>query len=292
MSWNRPVESESRNSQKKSPAVRHLIIFVVLAAVTVIGLLGVIFWLPDDPDRGRFRQTTSKTKKDLLEVVRPAKAQTNAAVASTCSSTNGLPKLKPGEKRNVTWTKPPNWDQMTLAQRTRYQPVGRVIKPKWMGEKNLFKTLADKKINRLLQIRPGQMFIGTATYDKKFVQNFVESLKTPIEFADDDTEEDRAAKQAVIDTRNELKEAYDRGEDIAAIMRETEKSLHEQATYRINLQREIVKYKQSGEHSDQDVKDYIDAANTILKEHGMEPLKLKQFWYHKALIDAKEVNKQ
>ena len=42
------------------------------------------------------------------------------------------------------------------------------------------------------------------------------------------------------------------------------------------------------EHTDQDVKDYIAAANTILKEHGMEPLKLGSFWFRKALIDAKE----
>ena len=197
-----------------------------------------------------------------------------------------LPPLKPGERRNVKWVKPANWDQMTPAQRTRAQPVGRVIRPKWMDEKKLFTRITDQKIHRLLRVKPGQLFLGTATYDERFVASFLDSLKEPIIFEKDDTEQERAMKQAVIDTRKELKEAYDRGEDIAALMRETEKQMHEQAAYRLQLRQAVVKYKQSGEHTDQDVKDYISAANSILQEHGMEPLKLGNFWYHKAQLDS------
>ena len=197
-----------------------------------------------------------------------------------------LPPLKPGERRNVKWEKPANWDQMTPAQRTRAQPVGRVIRPKWMDEKKLFTRITDQKIHRLLRVQPGQLFLGTATYDERFVASFLDSLKEPIIFEKDDTEQERAMKQAVIDTRKELKEAYDRGEDIAALMRETEKQMHEQAAYRLQLRQAVVQYKQSGEHTDQDVQDYVNAANSILQEHGMEPLKLGHFWYNKAKLDA------
>lgn len=288
MAWNQPTNSAKKIEGMNSGGKRRLALYCSLAALVLLVTAAFVFFVDSRTLPLREREVKPNTK--ALKIVESAAASTNAQTSTERPSlpSNSLPKLKPGEKRHVTWTKPDNWDQMTPAQRTRYQPVGRVIKPKWMNEKRLFAKLTDEKINRLLRIRPGQMFIGTATYDERFVKDFVDSLKTPIEFSEDDTEEDRAAKQAVIDTRTELKEAYDRGEDIAAIMRETEKSMHEQAAYRVNLQREIVKYRQSGEHSDQDVQDYIDAANTILKEHGMEPLKLKQFWYHKAMMDAKE----
>ena len=208
---------------------------------------------------------------------------TNAAVVNVPKKE----KLEPGTKRHVEWKRPANWDQLTRAQKTRIQPVGRVIRPTWMDEKRLFTNSSDQKIQRLLRVKPGQLFLGTATYDGRFVKTFLESLKEPIEFAEDDTAEDREMKQAVIDTRKELKEAYDRGEDIAEIMRETERQMHEQAAYRLDLRRAIVEYRNSGEHTEQDVKDYIAAANTILKEHGMEPLKLGSFWFRKALMDAK-----
>lgn len=269
--------SAKQQSSFTASAVLRILISVVLGAICCAAI--VYFSM-------RKKDTTEvpvpkETKPLPKETVKPPPSTTNDSPAKV------EPPLKPGERRDVKWTRPANWDQMTLAQRTRAQPVGRVIRPKWMDEKKLFTKITDQKIHRLLRVRPGQLFLGTATYDDRFVKSFLESLNEPIEFTEDDTPEDREMKQAVIDTRKELKEAYDKGEDIAEIMRETERQMHEQAAYRLNLRNTIIEYKKSGEHSDQDIKDYITAANTILKEHGMEPLKLDKFWFHKALIDSK-----
>ena len=274
----RATPAKQKNSFSKSAALR------IIVAVTLVVICGVaiLYFRTSSKNEDVKAPAPKEQKPAQKEVVKQQPPKTNAVPVKT------EPPLKPGESRNVQWTRPANWDQMTPAQRTRAQPVGRVIRPKWMDEKKLFTKITDQKIHRLLRVKPGQLFLGTATYDDRFVKSFLESLKEPIEFADDDTPEDREMKQAVIDTRKELKEAYDRGEDIAEIMRETEKQMHEQAAYRLNLRSEIIEYKKSGEHTDQDIKDYITAANTILKEHGMEPLKLDKFWFHKALIDSQE----
>jgi len=68
-------------------------------------------------------------------------------------------------------------------------------------------------------------------------------------------------------------------------MRATEKELHDLAAYKLDLRSLIVEYRKSGEHSDQDVKDYIEAANAMLTERGMEPLRLGEIWFHKSQYD-------
>ncbi len=271
----RKAKGAPRRSGARSPILRA----ATAGLIVIIGGLAIFYFMNRSPEKKVEPPKPAPKPVPKVETP-PPKPKTNPAPQKVEE------KLKPGERRHVKWTKPANWDQMTPAQRTRAQPVGRVIRPKWMDEKKLFTKMSDQKIHRLLRVKPGQLFLGTATYDDRFVKTFLESLKEPIEFAEDDTPEEREMKQAVIDTRKELKEAYDRGEDIAAIMRETEKQMHEQAAYRLDLRRAVVEYKKSGEHTDQDVKDYIEAANTILKENGMEPLKLGNFWYHKAKIDS------
>lgn len=250
-----------------------------LVAVAVVAAVVLVLTSKPAPEPAKAPKAVPRAKPSA--VPKAPLPETN-----TVATTPKVEKLEPGTKRHVVWKRPDNWDSLTRAQKTRAQPVGRVIRPKGMDEKKLFTQISDQKIHRLLRVKPGQLFLGTATYDGRFVKTFLESLKEPIEFADDDTPEEREMKQAVIDTRKELKEAYDRGEDIAELMRETERQMHEQAAYRLDLRRAIVEYKKSGEHTDQDIKDYITAANSILNEHGMEPLKLGNFWFHKALMDS------
>ena len=124
------------------------------------------------------------------------------------------------------------------------------------------------------------------------MKDFLESLKTSIEITDEDSEHDKAIKEAVKAARDDLKAAYDRGEDIADIMTQTEKQMHELAAYKLNLSKSVIDFRRSGEHSDQDVKDYINAANIMLKEHGMEPLRFGELWFRKAQLDSKETDNE
>ena len=152
----------------------------------------------------------------------------------------------------------------------------RVIR-KDAGKKKLFHNIADIYISRVVNSKPGNLVVGTLNYDR-FEEQFKKALEQPITFDEDDTPEDVAKKQAVIDTRAELKKMLDRGEDIAKVMREAEAEGRRLWEYRRSLHMEIAKAMKEGKFKADDMQDYVDAANLMLKDKGLSPLKYPQFW--------------
>lgn len=289
MAWNRSkIENGKRRVENrgKSPILNPRFAFVAVGVMVAAGAF-VVARLAVKDGGADDAPAATESPKPIAEVpTNVAPAISDAPAMNVAASLPKKESLEPGTKRRVEWKRPDNWDQLTRAQKTRAQPVARVIKPIGWDDRKLFSHPSDRKIERLMRVQPGRLVLGTITYDERFVADFLESLKTPIEFVDEDTEEDKAIKQAVKDARADLKAAYDRGEDIVEIMNRTEKELHELAAYKIDLRKAIVDYRKSGEHSEQDVKDYIEAANTMLKENGMEPLRLGELWFRKAKCDA------
>ena len=184
--------------------------------------------------------------------------------------------IKPRFDANGKWIRPENWDELSLQDKTRSMPVGRTVNRR--PEKPLFNTPSDNKIFRLLHTKPGAPLLGTMRYDQKFVDEFIASLKEPILYDKDDTEEQKRAKMAVQQARQELKDAYDRGEDIVEIMRATEDELHKLAAYKINLQGEVQKALQDGALTDEEVSDFAKAANLLLEEKGLDPIRLPKLF--------------
>ena len=269
------------------------------AALIVVAIAGGAWWWlghgdgkPKEPVQQQEPKKQQRPQKPQLTEKPPTKIVEQKVEPQPTNATPPKEVLEPGMRRYVQWKRPDNWDKLTRAQKTRIQPVGRVIKPIGWGERQLFKRPSDKRIERLLRIQPGQLVLGTLKYDDRFVKDFLESLKTPIEITEEDSEHDKAIKEAVKAAREDLKAAYDRGEDIAEIMTQTEKQMHELAAYKLNLSKAIIDFRRSGEHSDQDVKDYINAANIMLKEHGMEPLRFGELWFRKAQLDSNEANNE
>lgn len=164
----------------------------------------------------------------------------------------------------------------TATAASKPQKKFRVIR-KDEGKKKLFHNIADIYISRVVNSQPGNLVVGTINYDR-FPEQFRKALEEPITIDDDDTPEDIAKKQAVIDTRAELKQMLDDGVDIAEVMREAEAESRRLWNYRRTLHLELAKAMQEGKFNSDDMQDYVDAANMMLKDNGMEPLKYPQFW--------------
>lgn len=163
--------------------------------------------------------------------------------------------------------------------------VGRLVKR--APRKKLFKHMCDSQIARVLAIEPGGLILGTLNYHKnRFAENFAKSLKDaePVELKADDTEEERELKLAVIDARKELKAAYDRGEDIAEIMQESEAELHRMQGYRMELRSQLAKVTRDPEYSKADLEDFTTAVNEMLAAKGQKPLKCPKLWAIKARL--------
>ena len=70
-----------------------------------------------------------------------------------------------------------------------------------------------------------------------------------------------------------LKEAYDRGDDIIEILKEERAQLIKIHSLRENLFRELKELEKSAK-SVQEIDDYVTAANTMLNEYGAQHIKL------------------
>ena len=157
----------------------------------------------------------------------------------------------------------------------------------------VFSNTADKFIGQLISIEPGTPLYGPPIkYDEKFVRSFLRSLTTPIIIDPDDPPEVAALKRAVRETKIELKARYDDGEDIAQIMTDTRKELQELGLYRNELQAEVNRIirKDAKNLTDEEMQDFVDAANKMLAERGAKPIALPGLMKHrlKMKLEAKQ----
>lgn len=139
----------------------------------------------------------------------------------------------------------------------------------------IFKHSAEEHISWLLEMKVGEPVIGDMTYGDAFLKSFKESLDEPIEILDTDDEETRELKEAVIETKQELKERMEAGEDIAQIMTDTRNEFQRLGRFKHELQMQLHEIRNDTEnYSDQDVEDFVSAANMMLKDHGIPPIKM------------------
>lgn len=239
--------------------------FWAILGVAVLLVSGVVWFTVSSLSKDG-AENDSDTRNGLIAAVDPSLAggkeqqgsttsEFTAGEAAQAEATNAQPAVA------TTGSRPKNF---------------RVVKPKNRGKK-LFHNISDIHISRLVNATPGRAMIGTMNYDR-FAEQFKKSLDTPIVIEEDDTPEEVAAKQNVIETRAELKKMLDNGEDIAQVMRETESELRRLYNYRQNLSKELAQAFRERKFSADDMQDYINAANKMLKDNDMEPLKHPEFW--------------
>ena len=140
------------------------------------------------------------------------------------------------------------------------------------GRYAIFQHRCDNELAGILCAKPGSIVVGDPAYNKWFTKAFIESLKTPIIIKDGDDEYTRNLKREIIETKADLKAAYDRGEDIAQMMTDARKELKSLMEYKRAVNSEIIKVKNDVSASEQEVEDFVNAANKLLEEKGIAPL--------------------
>lgn len=138
----------------------------------------------------------------------------------------------------------------------------------------IFEYHCDNEIACFLTMTPGEGLVGDPRYNGSFKSEFLKSLETPIVINSEDDEYTRELKKAVRDTKIDLKAALDHGEDIEQIMLNTRREMQDLHNYKRLLQNELSEYRQKEGVTDDDVEDFIKAANIMLAEKGIAPLKV------------------
>ena len=144
-----------------------------------------------------------------------------------------------------------------------------------------WKTDADRQLSLLLFATDGNTGLLTP-FNRRFKDQFLKSLETPIIPSKDDSPELQEQKRQMNEVKIFLKERMDAGEDIVEILNDEYKKSQKVRVLRQNLQEELRKLEKTAT-SVEEVQDYIDAANKMLDEHGASHLGLPLILTHRRL---------
>ena len=139
----------------------------------------------------------------------------------------------------------------------------------------------EDEICALIDMEPGDIVIGDKTYGEKFVVDFNNSLTNKIVISTEDDEYSRRLKEGVIAAKQDLYEAMNRGEDIAKIMTDTRRDMRKLFEYKSMLEEEISQIRSSGDHSEDEIRDFVNAANVMLSEKGLSPIRMPRMILNK-----------
>ena len=267
-----PPRNTAPKVEKPSPS--HKWIVLLVAAIVVATAVSVLLLTDREDTPSTERQPTRKVVSTTpAKPVHPVKDGDDGTKEHAVAS--DVPAIRFSDTNSAMWRV--------------YHHKGPVITNKYTEANaslaaRVFSNTADKFIGQLVNIEPGTPLYGPPIkYDEKFVRSFLRSLTTPIIIDPDDSPEVAALKRAVRETKIELKARYDDGEDIAQIMTDTRKELQELGLYRSELQAEVNKIirKDAKNLTDEQMQDFVDAANKMLAERGAKPIVLPGLMKHR-----------
>ena len=138
----------------------------------------------------------------------------------------------------------------------------------------IFKHSTDNELAAIITLKPGEALIGGPIRRKNYKVDFLKSIETPVIINENDPEDVKDVKRAVIDARRIIKDAIDRGEDPAIIIKDAYDEAQKFALYKDDLRREIIKSAKEGDYTEEELNDLIKAANVMLTSKGIVPITL------------------
>lgn len=149
---------------------------------------------------------------------------------------------------------------------------------------NYFKRRSEREIASVLNIEPGTWMMRPVQFGDKFDKDLTAAFEETIEFKKDDSDEVRAMKQAVIDTKKELAERIKKGEVASEIMNSTISELYTLGQYKRDLEEQVGAIRRNAEYTDQDVEDVVNAANQMLEAKGLPPMRMPNMLIRRASL--------
>lgn len=150
----------------------------------------------------------------------------------------------------------------------------------------IFEARCDNDLAALLTVPLGTTAVGDPDYERWFTRDFLKSLETPIVITEDDTLEQAKLKRDMIAAKAELKARHDVGEDIAQVMSETRCELQQFSVYKSEVESMFREMANSPGTTEQDIEDFLGAANALLDSKGIAPITLGPLAKLRLLRDA------
>lgn len=250
-----------------------------VACASVILIIVALVSLFDGKSTSKHPPIEGPSRTALINEVRPdTNTQTPRATVDT-PKTN-LPPQRVGEVRNGY--------RLMLSGELR-KVRGEIVVNAAANDPiaRLFPEPSDQLIAGLLTIEPGDSLVGESEdFFADFEDQFKASLKTLIPYDKDDDQYTKELKIAVNMSRDELKAALERGENLRELMTTTREQFKELGLYRDEVNQLVEDSLKDGDFSAKDYEDLVAAANKMLDDRGIKPLELPKLFHHYAIIQG------
>lgn len=272
--WNKPCTKRTTPRLKRGARWLYLWVSVLFVAIVIYLICGIGAEVPTDnvipsssqreiPDVATHHEKPSSENIPIDPTYRPSKVFEKA---------NGYVMLPSGRLHKLSQNVLTN-DVASLHPKSDFA---------------IFDHHVENQIAALITLNPGDVLVGTPHYGDAFVKKFLKSLENPIIISRDDDEYAKQLKQAVINAKIDLKERYDRGEDIAEIMNDTHNEYQKLAQTKNYICTELEKIQSNPDATSSDIEDFIQAANIILEQKGIAPLSISPVTKQMLLLKAKQ----
>ena len=242
-------------STKENLPHRRFVLFLWAISLT-LGLFVVALYCTNSNTGGYHTSSQTTAKPHQTKVHAPADKHLNAEE----------PKLKPHIGNQ--------WRPSTTPAKTANVPLPvidsqdvinlRELNRKFFGTP-IFKHTSENTIAGILSTIPGERFV-LDELDPGFDRDFKESLTNKIEIFSDDPDDVKAQKQAVLIAKEQLSKVLANGESPGSVLSGIMRDLNEIADYRDSLEENVRLLCNFG--SEQDIREYLAEANTILSEYN------------------------
>lgn len=271
----RSVSSSSVSTRKMPLAVKCLAFCFVIACV-----VGAAWFCLTPKPKSVHDESTRKPAKNLTAakprpVVNPAPAQDVDPVEAQKEKWKqmGYPKNPWGHPIPKELEYKPHW-KYTSEDYSLIDPGYKARHETFLAEQATipWQHSCEIEIAQTLFAKPEDVLLFTPL-SKNFKEQFLKSLENPIVISKDDSEEVAQQKREMREVKKYLKEQLDNGQDIVAIINEARESMSQLNGLRQNLLAELRELEKSAS-SEQEIDDYVEAANMMLKEKGAGSIKL------------------
>ena len=253
---------------------------IIAAVVAVAAVAGVVWWwfgghgataLPaEKPAKQKVEKPKAEKPVKTVREAKPAPAVTNAPpkpkMYKDMTREEKLKSIRDKYGDNIPDNLKPTVYYLENPPQQTFHPA--------RSKYHYLKRSSEREIASVLNIQPGKWMMRAVTFGDKFDKDLAAAMGEKIKFEEDDSDEVKAVKQAVIDTKKDLADRIAQGEKASDIMNSTVKELYTLGQYRRTLEEQVGSIRRNSEYSDDDVRDVVNAANEMLKSKGLPPLRM------------------
>ena len=275
--WNRPTSNQptAKKGGAKAPSMMKGII--VGAVAVVVGIVCIFAFSGKSEKPVEKSEKTGGRIKEVKHVV-----ATNEVAKPTPPQTKEekrlaqLKRIRDKYGDNIPDNLKPVVYYLENPPQTTYHPN--------QSKFSYLKHKSERTLATLLTARPGTLLIRQPHFNEGFDAELRAAAIEKIEIADDDPEDVKEIKKAVQETKDELVERVKAGEKASDIMNAETKALYELGMLRHELEIEVAKANRDPSKTDDEVRDFVNAANIMLEQRGSIPVRSPVLMYRQTSL--------